>query len=50
MNNEQTKLNFDMSKLSLKELIEVYEKITEFLEFLNEEKVIEEEKVAKKDE
>ena len=35
--------NFDISNLSLKELIEVYETIDSFLDFLNESKVEEEE-------
>lgn len=35
--------NFDISNLSLKELIEVYETINSFLDFLNESKVEEEE-------
>ena len=35
--------NFDIANLSLKELIEVYETINSFLDFLNESKVEEEE-------
>ena len=33
------KTNFDISSLSLKELIEVYETINSFLDFLDESKV-----------
>ena len=33
------KTNFDISNLSLKELIEVYETINSFLDFLNESKL-----------
>ena len=42
---EENKVNFDLSTLSLDELIKVYENITEFLEFLEDSKIIEEEKV-----
>ena len=37
------KTNFDISNLSLKELIETYETINSFLDFLDETKVEEEE-------
>lgn len=37
------KTNFDISNLSLKELIEAYETINSFLDFLDESKVEEEE-------
>ena len=33
------KTNFDISNLSLKELIEVYETINSFLDFLEESKI-----------
>ena len=33
------KTNFDISNLSLKELVEVYETINSFLDFLDESKV-----------
>lgn len=33
------KTNFDISSLSLKELVEVYETINSFLDFLDESKV-----------
>lgn len=41
MKNEEKKVNFDLSTLSLSELINVYEYITDFLQFL-EEKIVEE--------
>lgn len=47
MKKEENKVNFDLSTLSLSELIKVYEDITNFLEFLDEKKIIHEEKVAK---
>jgi len=47
MEKETKKINFDISTLSLSELIEVYNDITDFLEYL-ESKKIEEEKVDKK--
>ena len=34
-----TKTDFDISSLSLKELIEVYETINSFLDFLDESKI-----------
>lgn len=34
-----TKTDFDISNLSLKELIEVYETINSFLDFLDESKI-----------
>lgn len=50
MKKEESKVNFDLSKLSLSELIKVYEDITNFLQFLDEKKIVEEEKVEDKDE
>ena len=35
----ETKTDFDISNLSLKELIEVYETINTFLDFLEESKI-----------
>ena len=35
----EAKTNFDISNLSLKELIEVYETINSFLDFLEESKI-----------
>jgi hypothetical protein len=42
---EENKVNFDLSTLNLDELIKVYENITDFLEFLEETKIEQEEKV-----
>lgn len=39
---KEEKVNFDLSELSLRELIEVYNKITEFIQYLNENKIEEE--------
>ena len=36
---ENSKIDFDLSTLTLEELIEVYEKIDEFIEFLDESKI-----------
>lgn len=40
MKKEEQKIKFDMSVLTLSELIEVYEEIKEFIEFLEEKKII----------
>ena len=42
-NNEKT-VDFDLSLLSLQELITVYQKVAEFLDFLESKKIVEEEK------
>lgn len=47
MKKEDKKVNFDLSILSLEELIQVYEKITNFLEYLKASKINEKEKVEK---
>ncbi len=47
--NKEEKINFDLSNLELRELIMAYEKIDEFLKFLDENK-IEEEKENDEDE
>ncbi len=39
MVKENNKIDFDLSALTLEELIEVYEKINEFLEYLDDSKV-----------
>ncbi len=39
MVKENNKVDFDLSALSLEELIEVYEKINGFLEYLEDSKV-----------
>ena len=44
MEKEISKTDFDLSTLSLEELIEVYEKIDEFIVFLEESKIEIEEK------
>jgi len=44
MTKENNKIDFDLSTLTLEELIEVYEKIDEFLLFLDESKLETEEK------
>lgn len=36
---EEKKVDFDLSSLSLQELIEVYEEITNFINFLNNTKI-----------
>lgn len=41
---EENKINFDLSTLTLEELIEVYENIEIFLDFLEESKIELEEK------
>jgi len=40
----ENKVDFDLSVLSLQELIEVYENITDFLQFLDGSKIVIEEK------
>ena len=39
MKKKENKYNFDLSSLSLKELIEVYENITNFLDYLENHKI-----------
>jgi len=48
MKKEEDKVNFDISTLSLSELIKVYEDITNFLQFLEDKKIVPEEKVEEK--
>lgn len=36
---QENKIDFDLSKLSLKELIEVYKDMSDFIQFLNESKI-----------
>lgn len=50
MKKEENKVNFDMSTLTLSELIKVYENITSFLEFLKEKKIIPVKKADDQDE
>lgn len=42
-NKKEAKVDFDLSTLSLDELIEVYNKIDDFLEFCKVSKLVEEE-------
>ena len=49
MEKNDKKVDFDLSALSLKELIQVYEEMNEFMDFLNSSK-IEEEKVEEENE
>ena len=44
MNFDDQKVEFDLSTLNLQELVEVYENITNFLDFLKENKITLEEK------
>ena len=48
MKKEENKVNFDLSTLSLSELIKVYEDITDFLQFLDEKKIVMEEEAENK--
>lgn len=50
MKKEENKVNFDLSTLSLSELIKVYESISGFLQFLDGKKIIQEEKVEDQNE
>ena len=43
---ENNKVDFDLSVLSLEELIKVYENVDNFLKYLKDKKIIIEEKVA----
>ena len=46
MNFDNEKVEFDLSALNLQELVEVYKNITDFLEFLKENKITLEDKQA----
>lgn len=51
MKKEEKKVNFDMSLLSLSDLIKLYEDINGFLQLLEEKKIIvQEEKVEEENE
>jgi hypothetical protein len=50
MKKEENKVNFDLSTLSLSELIKVYEDINNFSLFLDEKKIVQEEKGEDQDE
>lgn len=45
MKKEETKVDFDLSILKLEELIKVYESVDNFIKYLNDKKIIIEEKV-----
>ena len=45
MKKEENKVDFDLSVLKLEELIKVYDEIENFIKFLNDKKIIIEEKV-----
>jgi len=47
MKQDEKKVNFDLFALELEELIESYESVVGFLDFLEETKIIVEEKVEK---
>lgn len=44
MNKGENKVNFDLSQLSLNDLIIVYDDISNFLDFLEEKVIVQEEK------
>lgn len=50
MKKEENKVDFDLSVLSLEELIKVYENVDNFLKYLKDKKIIIEEKVIDKNE
>lgn len=50
MSKEDNKVDFDLSALTVQELVEVYENITEFLQILEESKIVIEEKAEDEDE
>jgi len=50
MNKEETKVNFDLSNLSLNELIKVYEEIVGFIQVLEEKKLAVKEKAEEENE
>lgn len=45
MNKQENKVDFDLSVLKLDELIKVYDNIENFIKYLNDKKIIIEEKV-----
>lgn len=46
---ESNKVNFDLDELQPKELIEIYDSISEFLSFLEEKKIEKEEEIEEDD-
>ena len=47
--NEEEKVGFDLSTLSLQELINVYKNITDFMQYLDDNKIIVEEEKETED-
>ena len=45
MKKQENKVDFDLSVLRLEELIKVYENIDNFIKYLNDKKIVLEEKV-----
>lgn len=45
MKKQENKVDFDLSILKLEELIKVYENIENFIKYLNDKKIVIEEKV-----
>ena len=50
MKKEENIVNFDLSTLSLSELIKVHEDIINFVQFSEEKKIVQEEEVENQDE
>ena len=48
MKKEENKVDFDLSVLSFEELIKVYDNVNNFIKYLNDKKIIIEEKVKEK--
>lgn len=48
MKKQENKVDFDLSVLNLDELIKVYEKVENFIKYLNDKKIVIEEKVKEK--
>ena len=45
MKKQENKVDFDLSVLTLEELIKVYDEINNFIKYLNDKKIVIEEKV-----
>lgn len=50
MTKDENTVAFDLSTLNLQELIKVYEEISNFIQFLDESKIVQEEKAVEEDE
>ena len=48
MKKEENKVDFDLSVLSFEELIKVYDNVNNFIKYLNDKKIIIEEKEKEK--